>query len=122
MKHAAHTNEEQYHQAFLQVAKWEEEVRAHNNTLLNKLGTAAMRDYETLMDGCCHQDWSKIECIDAAPSYIDSLDMLWNADELHYFTMVRVRQHATGTEGDSWEGYYYCQCPDGKWLKIFFEC
>lgn len=96
-----------------ELARYEFEISAYNDSIIKSLGKRAPENFKALLD---YADVTgKIEFV-AEPKGE-------NQKEKHgVFCEVWVDQRSVGTEGDSYEGFIYAGLKDNRWIKIPYSC
>lgn len=112
-------NREQEAKVWEDLAKYEEEVWRHNQRLLRavkKVKGRTFHKYLLSIIESCDRVKDKLE-IDKEPNG----DWQKETDCGRTIKEVWVDQWATGTEGDSWDGYLWVQLKANKYLKISYS-
>lgn len=104
--------DEQYLEAYSQMAEYEKGISDHNNQIIDSFGDAGKKDFERLMDYC--RITEKIEFVDAPQGKKQN-------ENFGIFKNVHVDQHSVGDSGDSYAGFVYAKVK-GRWIKVPYDC
>lgn len=107
------TMEEIAAEVYGELARYEYEIAAYNDSIINSLGKRAKENFKSLLDYASVT--GKIEFVTEPKGE--------NQKEKHgVFCEVWVEQWSEGTEGDSFSGFIYARLKDNSWIKIPYSC
>jgi len=104
--------QEQYDEAYKQLAEYENEIATHNEKLIESFGDGAIYDFAEMMEYC--RITGKIEFVEK-PSGTDQ------DENCGVFKNIHVDQRSVGDSGDSYAGTTYANV-NGKWIAVPYDC